>query len=174
MAKHMVKCVACGKTFDTNSVQAVRVGARRYGHASCYPDNKDFVEMEVKKESDPMVATFKEYINSKYGSDVNWALISKQLKTLQAAPYNYTLKSIYNSLVYFYDVKGNPVAKANGIGIVPYVFNDAYKYYWNLYQTQEANKGKTIMGTVREIKIQPAVRKPINRKGKTFSLEDLE
>ena len=54
MAKHEVKCPICGEIFDTNKIQAVRYGMRRYAHAACDPENTNFVEMEsqkVKKEA---------------------------------------------------------------------------------------------------------------------------
>ena len=46
MAKHEVKCPKCGAIFNTNKIQAVRYGMRRYAHAACYPENTNFVEME--------------------------------------------------------------------------------------------------------------------------------
>jgi hypothetical protein len=47
--------------------------------------------------------------------------------------YNYTYSGIHRSLEYFYEVKGNSLDKANGgIGIVPFVYQDAYNYYYSL------------------------------------------
>ena len=41
-----------------------------------------------------------------------------------------TIKGIFFTLKYFYQIKGNPWEKGHGgIGIVPYVFEDA-KAYW--------------------------------------------
>ena len=36
---HKVKCIICGQSFDRDKVQAVRVGARRYAHQTCDPNN---------------------------------------------------------------------------------------------------------------------------------------
>ena len=58
------------------------------------------------------------------------------------------------SLVYFYQVKGNPISKANGaLGIVPYVYQDAYNYYYSLFMAQQANKDKTLITKTKEINI---------------------
>ena len=42
---HKCKCPKCGIEFDRDKIQAVRVSARRYGHATCYPDNKDLIPL---------------------------------------------------------------------------------------------------------------------------------
>ena len=39
---HNVICPKCGIKFDRDKIQAVKISARRYGHATCYPDNKNF------------------------------------------------------------------------------------------------------------------------------------
>ena len=53
--------------------------------------------------------------------------IQKQIKKY-IEENNYTYSGIKKALVYFFDIKGNSVEKANsGIGIVPYVYTQAYK-----------------------------------------------
>ena len=45
------------------------------------------------------------------------------------------------SLKWFYEVKGNSKESSNGrIGIIPYIYEDAKKYYYNLYLAQQRNK----------------------------------
>ena len=34
---HKVKCYYCGKEFDRDKEEAVKVGARRYAHKTCSP-----------------------------------------------------------------------------------------------------------------------------------------
>jgi hypothetical protein len=62
------------------------------------------------------------------------------------------------ALIWFFEVKGNSTEKANGgIGIIPYVYKDAYNYYYNLYLAQIVNQEKDIeqyQTKVREIVIQ--------------------
>lgn len=171
MAKHLVKCPMCGIQFDTNQTQAVRVGARRYGHAECYPDNTDFVPMEVKEEDKDLIA-LKDYINKLYGTSANWVLINKQLKDYQK-DYKYSLSGILKSLIWFYEVKGNsPDKSKGGIGIVPFCYKDAYNYYYSLFVAQSQNENKDIVeltNRVKEVVIPPPEIKLPKR---LFNLDD--
>lgn len=177
MAKHIVKCPLCGESFDTNEIQAVKVGARRYGHASCYPDNKDFVSMPPKKEETKEqkdMKALKAYINEIYGKSANWILITKQIKEFQKE-YQYSLSGILKTLMWFYGIKGNSPEKSNGgIGIVPFAYNDAFNYYYNLFVAQSQNENIDIESyttKVREITIPlPAIKE----KKRFFNLEDDE
>lgn len=155
MAKHIVKCPKCGQDFDTNSVQAVRVGARRYGHATCYPDNTDFIPLVQKPEEDPDLKKLKDYITKIYGDKANWPLITKQIKNY-TKDKKYSLSGILKSLVWFYDVKHNSVEGSNGgIGIVEYCYQDAYNYYLALFIAQEANKNIVLDNEIKEVTIAP-------------------
>lgn len=153
MAKHIVKCPKCGERFDTQVIQAVKVSARRYGHATCYPDLTDFVPLGP--EADPDLIVLKEYITKLYGENARWQLINKQIKQY-IKENKYSLSGILKSLVYFYEVKNNSIEKSNySIGIVPYVYQDAYTYYYNLFMAQEANKNKFLSTQFKEITIRP-------------------
>lgn len=81
--------------------------------------------------------------------------------------YNYTYSGMLKALVYFYEVKKNDVSKANdGIGIIPYIYNDAYNYYYTLWLAKEANKGKDISAYIPkeiEITIPPPQRDVVKR-----------
>ena len=49
------------------------------------------------------------------------------------------------TLIYWYEIKGNSIEKANGgIGIIPYVYKDASEYYYSIYLAQIANRDKKI------------------------------
>ena len=55
--------------------------------------------------------------------------------------YNFTYSGILKALTYFYEIKDGDKDKANnGIGIVPYVYKDAFNYYYNLWLAQQKNK----------------------------------
>lgn len=179
MAKKMCICAICGESFDRNSIQAVRHNGRRYSHATCEPDNTDFVPMEVpstpikkKKEPKPKkvdpakeeMEKLKDYINHLYGDKANWAMIMKQIKSYQKE-YNYTLNGILKSLMWFYEVKGNsPEEGRGGIGIVPYCYRDAYNYYYSIFIANQANQNKSLDVEIKEIVIPPPkARKFIRR-----------
>ena len=87
MAKHVVKCAVCGEQFDTNSIQAVRYGARRYAHYSCCQEGE---LIPLGPEADPDLIALKDYI-SKLFKQPNWAMINKQLKKYKEEQgYSYT------------------------------------------------------------------------------------
>ena len=165
MAKKMCKCAICGKEFDRNAVQAVRHGARRYSHWTCEP-NGELVPMENK--IDPELDKLNNYIINLLGKDYNAARVKKQIKDFKEQGMSYS--GMLKSLIYFYEVKGNSKEKANGgIGIVPFVYKDAYNYYYDLFMAQQRNENKKpFIERVREIIIKPPkVEKPV----KLFDLD---
>lgn len=92
--------------------------------------------------------------------------------------YQYTYSGMLKALVYFYEVKGNNKNKANGgIGIIPFIYKDAYNYYYNLWMIQQSNKDKNIIDYVpklKEIKIPIPKKEPRKRSVFTFLDEQEE
>ena len=88
--------------------------------------------------------------------------------------YQYTYSGMLKALVYFYEVKGNNKNKANGgIGIIPFIYKDAYNYYYNLWMIQQSNKDKNVIDYVpklKEIKIPIPKKEP--RKKSVFTFLD--
>lgn len=88
--------------------------------------------------------------------------------------YQYTYSGMLKALVYFYEVKGNNKNKANGgIGIIPFIYKDAYNYYYNLWMIQQSNKDKNVIDYVpklKEIKIPIPKKEP--RKKSIFTFLD--
>lgn len=159
---HLVTCTVCGKRFDRDKIQAVKTGARRYAHYKCAPD-KEIVPLP-KVEEDPDLTQLKEYINKLFGKEANWAQINRQIK-IYTTENNYTYSGIMKSLIYFYEVKGNSTDKANGaLGIVPFVYQQAYNYYYSLFLAKSQNENKdvkTITSKIKEVIIPlPKVNLP--------------
>lgn len=92
--------------------------------------------------------------------------------------YQYTYSGMLKALVYFYEVKGNNKNKANGgIGIIPFIYKDAYNYYYNLWMIQQSNKDKNVIDYVpklKEIKIPIPKKEPRKRSIFTFLDEQEE
>lgn len=85
-----------------------------------------------------------EYIKKLFNTTYVDARIQKQIKQY-IEEYNYTYSGIKKALVYFFEIKSNPISKANGgIGIVPYVYQQAYNYYLALWQAQQKNQDKVV------------------------------
>lgn len=92
--------------------------------------------------------------------------------------YQYTYSGMLKALIYFYEVKGNNKNKANGgIGIIPFIYKDAYNYYYNLWMIQQSNKDKNVVDYVpklKEIKIPIPKKEPRKRQVFTFLDEQEE
>lgn len=159
---HMVICSVCGKRFDRDKHQAVKSSARRYAHIECMPEG----ELVPLPQKDQDLVALEEYVEKLLGNDYNKARVNKQIKEY-TTEHNYSYSGILKSLVYFYEVKGNDKEKANGgIGIVPYIYQDAYNYYYDLFVAQSRNQGKDvseITSKIKEITIRPPQRPIIKR-----------
>lgn len=164
MAKAMVKCLYCGQQFDRLSEPCVKI-KNRYAHEQCSKDYEASIPQEKKDEE-----ALKNYIKEKFKDNANWALINKQL--LKYKQDNFTYKGILKTLQYWYDIKHNDINKAKGgLGIIPYVYNQALDYYYNLYLAQHVNEGKDISVITQSKEI---VIKYPERKTKPFKLHNLE
>lgn len=139
-------------------------------HCSLSEEEKKSQEEKDKQDLD-------EYIIQLLKIDYIDARIRKQIKQY-IEEYHYTYSGIKKALVYFYEVKGNNIEKANGgIGIVPYIYRAAYEYYFALWQAQQRNETKDITAyvpVVKEIIIPRPQRKIKKRKLFTFLDEDKE
>lgn len=167
----MVKCTVCGDRFDRDKVQAVKVGARRYAHYRCMPEG-ELAPLEVK-EIDPDLVALKDYIKELLKDDYVEARVNKQIKDFQQE-YGYTYSGMLKSLIYFYEVKNNPIDKSNGsIGIVPFVYKDAYNYYLSIFLANDQNKNITFIQKVKEYIIKPPKKRGTKNKLLDWS-EDIE
>ena len=152
MAKKMCKCAICGIQFDRNAIQAVRHGARRYSHFECEPDGEK-VPLDNARDED--LENLLEYIDKLFKGKQNHAKVNQSIKKFHnELGYSYT--GIQKALIYFYEVKHNSLDKANGgISIVPFVYDDAYNYYYSLFIAQQATQDKTLITKVKEFIIKP-------------------
>ena len=95
-----------------------------------------------KEDLDKM--KLEQYINKLFHTDYVDPRIQKQIKNY-IKEYNFTYSGILKSLVYFYEVKQNPVEKSNdGIGIVPWVYKQAFNYYYAIWLAQQKNTNKKV------------------------------
>jgi hypothetical protein len=103
------------------------------------------------------------------------AKVRKQINSF-IEKFNYTYSGIRKALIYHYEIKGGDKSKANGgIGIVPYVYQDAYNYHYNLWLAQEKNKNiqvETYAPKIKNITILKPERKVKERKLFTFLDEE--
>lgn len=136
---HPVTCVYCHKKFDRDKEAAVQISKARYAHKEC-AEHKD--ELLTQEEKDIMA--LEQYIMKKFEEPFVNARIKKQIKEYREE-YNYTYSGMLKTLIWWFDIKGNSLDKANGgIGIIPFVYKDACDYYYALYMAEMVNEDKDI------------------------------
>lgn len=144
---HPVKCVICGKKFDRDRVPCVQIG-RRYAHSECALSEEEKKSKEQKDKE-----ALEDYIKKLLNEDYINPRVRKSLKQYREE-FKYTDSGMLKALIYFYEVKGNDKRKANGsIGIIPYVYKDAFNYYYALWQAQQKNESKVIETYVPQVKV---------------------
>lgn len=115
------------------------------------------------------------YIMNLLGEEFISPKVRKQISNY-IETYNFTYSGMKKALVYFYEVKGNDKSKANGgIGIIPYVYRDAYNYYYSIWLANQKNEDKIVTNykpVIREVRIPPPQLKPRKRRLFSFFEED--
>lgn len=168
---HYVTCAICRERFDRDKYPAVLVSSRRYAHATCAGT---LSPEDAQKEKDRK--DLENYIIHLFNLEHMDGKITLQIqKFLQDHP-EYTYSGIRRTLEYFYEIKKNSLDKANGgIGIVPWVYEEAKRYYYNQWLLSQKNAEKdieTYKPKIKDIVIKPPKRQPKKRKIFTFLDEE--
>jgi hypothetical protein len=133
-------------------------------------------EETTRKQEDVDKEELEKYIMALLKEEYISPRVRKQM-TQFVDEYGYTYSGMRKALIYFYEVKHNDPAKANGgIGIIPYCYNQARDYYYSLWLAQQKNENKVIdeyKPTVVEIKIQPPQIKPQKKRWFKFFEEEV-
>ena len=175
----LVKCKYCGISFDRDIEEWATVG-NRYAHSSCIAARLKSLEQrkqEEELERTQNITQYHEVLDFAKNNieNPNYALIQKQIRDfIDNKGYSYS--GILKSLVFFYEVKHNNIEQSKGgIGIVPYVYENAYNYYYNLWLAKQKNKDVEVeqyTPKVKEIVIPRPQRKVKKRPLFTFLDED--
>ena len=171
MAKQpKVKCPICGEQFYREDTPFTHI-KNRYYHQSCY-EATEAKKTEEEKERELLI----EYIKKLFNIQVLNAKINKQIKDLLEKNYSY--KGIRMTLMYWFEIKGNSIEKANGgIGIIPYVYEQALVYWKSIWEAQQYNKTTNITRIeipVREIHIPTPERSPMKTTRRLFTFLEEE
>lgn len=137
--KHMVKCLYCNEYFDANAEEFEKV-KRRYAHKHCFDEHE-----KNKTDEERDFEALEKYILERITHETCLSLrVRRQIEEYKN-DCQYSYSGILKTLIYFYDIKGNSTARANGgIGIVPYVYQEAYEYYLNVHRAQQLNQEKKV------------------------------
>ena len=159
---HQVICLYCKKRFDADIEPFVKPNSTRYAHLECHRAAE-----ESKSQEDKDKEALEEYIKQLFHIDVLDAKIRRQIRQY-LTEYNYTYSGILSTLKYAFEVKHNSIEKANGgIGIVGYLYQEAYRYNYNLWLSQQKNENKIMEEyKPKEVRIVIPVpeRKPMLKK----------
>ena len=156
--------------FDRDKEPFKQISERRYAHLTCAIAAENEKNQAEKDKED-----LENYIMNLLGEEFISPKVRKQISNY-IETYNFTYSGMKKALVYFYEVKGNDKSKANGgIGIIPYVYRDAYNYYYSIWLANQKNEDKIVPNykpIVREVRIPPPQLKPRKRRLFSFFEED--
>lgn len=135
MAKQpQVKCPICGQYFSRSEVPFIHL-KNRYYHQSCY-EAQENAKSEEEKEKEKLI----EYIKKLFDIKTPTLKINTQIKNY-IENKNYSYEGIRKALIYWFEIKGNSIEKANGgIGIVPYCYEQALAYWKTVNEIREYNE----------------------------------
>lgn len=167
-----VNCVYCKELLSKIKDPFVLVSKSTYAHKHCAEAE------EAKEQSGELTDEEKliRYIKKLFDTDYISPRIRKQLNDyVNKQGYSYT--GIHKALIYYYEIKKNEISKEYGdsIGIVGFVYQDAFNYFYSIWEAQQKNQNKTIEQYIPQIKeiIIPTPKTNI-KKRKIFTFLDNE
>lgn len=168
-----VTCIYCKKTFNKSEEPFKVFSNGKYAHQSCF-------ELEQSRELTDQ-EKLERYIMKLFNSDYVYAKIKRQIKDY-VTNHGYTYSGIQKALIYYYEIKGNKFDEGKaqgGIGIVPYVYNDAFNYYYAIWEAQQKQEHISDAASLQEyipkvIEVHIPTPKRQEMKRKLFSFLDEE
>lgn len=137
-----MKCPHCEEHLDKE--EAIR-HKKQFFHQAC---------LEKKEQQTQDRKELIEYICELYGLEAPTGMILRQIKDFQEQ-LNYTAKGITLTLQYFHETLDNSVREGDGIGIVPYMYEEAKRHYiniMNIKKSVENLKGECVRTRVVRVK----------------------
>lgn len=170
---HIVQCRICKQKFDIDKIDKdkwTKPTNNQYYHTDCYNDWKN---ADNHTDSD-WVALIYDFIARDLKVSYDYFMCEAQRKRF-IKQNHCTNKGIYFTLKYFYEKKQGDWSKGNGgIGIVPYVYNDA-REYWTALERQKQGTMNEIERQIRERSLRPVkeIVKKEKKKTPKWSLDDI-
>ena len=162
---HKCKCYYCGIIFDRNQEPWVMVTGNRYAHKEC--QEKYGIRLAPKEQDYNDLIS---YIEKLFGYDNIPAKIVKQIKEYRAN-YNYSYSGMLKTLQYWFEIRGAEAERVYGIGIIPYIYEEAFNYYKTIYEAEQAAED-IVDYKPKIIEIIMAPPRPEEHLPKLFQLED--
>lgn len=127
-----VKCPYCETKLDKEDAVEYK---RKYYHQECFETWRN--EAETRNE-------LIDYICNLYKIDAPTGMILSQIKKFQEE-LNYKYKGMELALKYFYETLDNKPREGDGVGIIPFVYEEAKSHYikqQRIAESVENNKGE--------------------------------
>lgn len=166
---HIVTCIYCHEKFDRDKIDFVQISERRYAHKNCVNKQQDLKNKEEKAYEE-----LEKYIMNLFSKDYLTAKVRKQIKDYKQE-YHYSFIGMLRSLKWWYEIKGNNLTQANdGIGIIPFIYEQAEKYYYSLLlaQLNNDNNNYNYIPIVKEITIDSPKSYSNKENIRLFNLEE--
>ncbi len=112
----LVKCPYCEQKLDKDEAFTYK---KRYYHEQCF---KTWQRESVDRKE------LIDYICKLYGIETLTGMMLKQIKDFHEE-YHYKYKGMELALRYFFETLNNQIQDGTGIGIIPFVYEDAKNYY---------------------------------------------
>lgn len=123
----LVKCPRCENKLSKSEAHPYK---KRYYHPKCFE--------EWQRESQDRKDLIS-YICQLYRLDAPTGMMLKQIKEYKEE-LKYKYKGMELALRYFHETLGNPVQEGTGIGIIPYVYEDAKNHFITKLKVEESIK----------------------------------
>ena len=167
--KHSTTCFWCHQAIYSNQSDVIEMPQLkgRYVHKKC-------AEIRPQDDKDQLML----YIIKLYNLKDDYILPRFMLQVSNFEKnYHFTYSGMLKALKYWYEVKKHPIDKDKGLGIIPYIYKQAYDYYYALWQADEQNKQKDLSEYIPKdivMVIRPPQRKIEKRELFTFLDEEIE
>lgn len=153
-----VKCPECGSYNDKeNTVES----NGRYYCPICY-ENKQKEANDYKQ----LIA----YVCELYQIEAPTGWMLKQVKDFKEQ-FHYTYRGMKTTLNYFYEIEGNDPADSLGVGIIPFVYDEAKQFYIDRLAVKESATNAAENNVRKTININ---KKAKNNEYRDIALIDIE
>lgn len=151
-------CPFCKKKIDRFKDQYRRLPGGWFGHEQCC-----IIEDQRKKTPEEELDL---YIMKLYDIPFVSPYMKKQIEKYRVN-YQYSYTGMLRSLKYWYEIKKTPFDASKGVGIIPYIYQDAYNYYYSIWlanQKAKEDEASTIKKQIELVNIGPPAKPRILKK----------
>ena len=151
-------CSYCGEKINSDEIETYK--DKKYHSGFC---------LEEIKYKDKIC----KYVMELFGWKKVAPSIYKQMKKIKEDYPKITYKDMYQALIYFYNVKKGDKEKSHkSIGIIPYVYEEANKYF-SLKEAQKENLSNAILEQTYGEKILINIKDISKKKKFIYNIEKL-